>query len=57
VVIAIAAIIALKQIHILKQTLRIQSKRDALKLTSDQCSKYMSDIIPLQKYIPSGIKG
>ena len=48
VVIAVAAIIALKQIAILKTTIRIQSKRDSLKLTSEQCSMYFSEIIPLQ---------
>jgi len=56
VIIAIAAIIALKQIQILKQTLRVQSKRDALKLTSDQCSIYMSEIIPLQDIFHKAVK-
>ncbi len=46
-IIAIAAIIALKQIRIGKETLTIQSKRDALKLTAAQCDYYFNSIIPL----------
>ncbi|MCD0493742.1 hypothetical protein LQD23_15755 [Chromobacterium violaceum] len=56
VLIAIAAVIALRQIEILKTTLRVQSKRDALKLTSDQCCIYMSEIITLQNIFHKAVK-
>lgn len=55
-VIAVAAIYALKQIPLLKKTLRIQSKRDALKITSEQCNIYMSEIIPMQNIFLKAIK-
>ncbi|EPC4056230.1 TPA: hypothetical protein NJ084_004494 [Vibrio parahaemolyticus] len=48
IVVAFAAIYALKQISILKMTLQVQSKRDALKITSEQCELYFNQIIPLQ---------
>lgn len=48
IVIAITALIALYQIKIAKNTLTVQSKRDALSLTANQCSHYASMIIELQ---------
>jgi hypothetical protein len=48
IVVACAAVFALKQISILKRTLQVQSKRDALKITSEQCDDYLSRIIELQ---------
>ncbi|APD92954.1 hypothetical protein BM523_02440 [Alteromonas mediterranea] len=55
-VVAAAAIYALKQIPLLKRTLRIQSKRDALKITSEQCDIYMSEIIPMQNVFHEAVK-
>jgi len=48
IVLAVAAILALRQIGIAKKALKTQSKRDALKLTASECSGYFRDIIPLQ---------
>lgn len=48
VVVACAAVFALKQISILKRTLQVQSKRDALKITSEQCDNYFNNIVELQ---------
>ena len=56
VIIAVVAIIGLKQIVILKKTLRVQSKRDALKLTSEQCAVYMAEIIPLQDEFQNAVR-
>jgi hypothetical protein len=48
IVVAYAAVFALKQLSILKRTLQVQSKRDALKITSEQCNDYLSRIIELE---------
>ncbi|MBS4688605.1 hypothetical protein J4G63_15325 [Aeromonas sobria] len=48
IVVAIAALIALYQIKIAKESLQTQSKRDALSLTASQCSHYNTRIIELQ---------
>lgn len=50
IIVAISAILALKQIKIMKHTVEIQSKRDALTITSEQCLNYMTNIIGI---IPS----
>jgi hypothetical protein len=44
--IAIATIYALKQIGVLRHSIRIQSARDALRVTSDQITLYLEKIIP-----------
>lgn len=46
--IAVFAYLGLQQIQILKATASTQAKRDALKLTSEQCSYYVDVVIPLQ---------
>ena len=48
IIVAIAALVALYQIKIAKNTLTTQSKRDALSLTASQCSHYNTKIIELQ---------
>lgn len=48
IIVAVAALVALYQIKIAKDTLKTQSKRDALSLTASQCSHYSSNIIELQ---------
>lgn len=48
IVIAVAAVIALKQLQIAKLSLKTQSMRDALKLTVQECSNYFERIIPMQ---------
>jgi len=54
--IAFAAIFSLNQIRVLKKNLNVQSKRDALKITSTQCENYMAKIIPLQDALHQAIK-
>jgi hypothetical protein len=56
IVVAIAAVFALKQISIMKKTLQVQSKRDALKITSEQCENYFSKIIELQDQFDRKVK-
>jgi len=56
VVVAVASIYALKQVSILKKTLYIQSKRDSLKLTNEQCKDYMERIIKLQDKFDNDVK-
>ena len=56
VIIAIAAILALRQIVILKRALRVNSTRDALRITSEQCVVYIAEIIPLQNTLNDEIK-
>jgi len=56
VMLVVAAIIALKQLSIAKKTLKIQSKRDALKLTATECSRYFEKIIPLQNELDRKIE-
>ncbi|MBQ4811108.1 hypothetical protein J8M20_07155 [Pseudoalteromonas luteoviolacea] len=56
VVVACAAVFALKQISILKRTLHVQSKRDALKITSEQCENYFSNIIDLKNQFFKKVK-
>ncbi|MCE4057097.1 hypothetical protein [Pseudomonas sp. Au-Pse12] len=53
---AIFAYIGLQQISILKSTAATQAKRDALKLTSEQCSYYSDKIIPRQNEFHRKIK-
>ncbi len=48
IIVAVAALIALYQIKIAKNTLTTQSKRDALSLTASQCNYYNTTIIKLQ---------
>jgi hypothetical protein len=45
---AIFAYYGLQQITVLKNTSATQAKRDALRLTSEQCTLYFEKIIPLQ---------
>lgn len=54
--VAFAAGLAFKQISILKKTLQVQSKRDALKITSEQCDNYFNRIIGLQNELNRKIK-
>jgi len=61
--VAVIAFFALGQIRIAKeqleaqrQTLRISSKRDALRLTADQISEYSSKVIPLLNALDKKIK-
>ena len=56
VVVAGAALYALKQIPLLKKTLKIQSKRDALRITAEQCNYYFETIVPLQNVFISAVK-
>ncbi len=56
IVVACSAIFALKQISILKRTLQVQSKRDALKITSEQCEIYFNQIIKQQNEFHDQIK-
>lgn len=48
IIVAVAAVIALKQIAIMKETASNQSKRDAIKISSEQCNNYLTNIIKLQ---------
>lgn len=61
--VAVIAFLALGQIRVAKeqleaqrQTLRISSKRDALRLTADQMSEYSSKIVPLLNALDKKIK-
>ena len=56
ITIAGCAIYALKQIALLKESISVQSKRDALKLTGEQCTNYMRHIIPLQDELNKSIE-
>ncbi|MEN8616964.1 hypothetical protein [Shewanella baltica] len=56
VVVSGCAIYALKQVALLKKSISIQSKRDALKLTAEQCNDYMQVIIPLQNKLNNSIE-
>ncbi len=56
IIVAITAILALKQIKIMKHSVEIQSKRDALTITSDQCVNYMTNIIKLQNEFNQSLK-
>lgn len=56
-IVAYAAISALKQIRVMEKSISIQSKRDALKTSSDQCLYYMSEIIKLQNELSEEIDG
>lgn len=56
IIVAITAILALKQIKIMKHTVEIQSKRDALTITSEQCVNYMTNIIRLQNEFNKSLK-
>ena len=53
---AICAYYGLQQITILKNTSSTQAKRDALRLTSEQCSLYFEKIIPLQNEFNEKLK-
>lgn len=46
----------LQQIDVLKKTSAIQAKRDALRLTSEQCTLYFDKIVPLQNEFAKNIK-
>ena len=56
IIVSITAILALKQIKIMKHTAEIQSKRDALTITSEQCVNYMTNIIKLQNEFNRSLK-
>jgi hypothetical protein len=56
IVLAIVAIVALKQLSISKNTLTTQSKRDALKLTASECTRYLDQIIPLANDLEIAVK-
>lgn len=56
IIVSITAILALKQIKIMKHTSDIQSKRDALTITSEQCVNYMTNIIKLQNEFYQSLK-
>jgi len=47
IAIAICAIIALKQLKISKDAMKINAKRDSLKFTAEQCDNYIKNIHPL----------
>jgi len=47
VVIAVTAIVALRQLKITKETLTTNSRRDALRITAEQCENYLKNINPL----------
>jgi hypothetical protein len=47
VVIAITAIVALRQLKITKETLTTNSQRDAIRITAEQCENYLKNINPL----------
>lgn len=53
---ALFAYLGLQQIAILKSTSATQAKRDALKLTSEQCTIYVEKIIPLQNAYHAALK-
>jgi hypothetical protein len=62
-ILAAVGIFALKQIRIARQTLEqtknnsiISSKRDALRLTAEQCEKFAKDIIPKYRVLKASIK-
>ncbi len=48
IIVAIAAVFALYQLKIAKDSIKIQSKREALSLTVSQCNYYSSTILKLQ---------
>ncbi|PKH88263.1 hypothetical protein [Colwellia sp. Bg11-28] len=51
IIVAIAAIAALYQIKVAKDTLKIQSQREALSLTANQCQYYSDKIIKLSNCV------
>jgi ADP-heptose:LPS heptosyltransferase len=46
--ILVTVIYALKQLRIARESIAIQSKRDSLRITSEQCENYLRNIIDLQ---------
>jgi len=54
--ILIVAFLGLRQIKIAKQTFHINSTREGLKLTAEQCKMYADEIIPVWKDIYKDIK-
>lgn len=56
IVIAVAAVIALRQLKLAKLSMNIQSKRDALKLTAQECANYYERIVPMQNDLDQAIE-
>lgn len=52
----IVAVIGLKQLKIARDTIKISSRRDALKLATSECERYLSQIIPLHNKLNDAIK-
>ena len=47
IVIAGTAIVALRQLTLAKRELSVNSQRDALRITAEQCENYLKNIVPL----------
>jgi len=52
----ITAIYALKQLNLTKKSMSIQAKRDSLRITSEQCEKYLNHIICLKNKFDEQVK-
>ena len=52
----ITAIYALKQLNLTKKSMSLQAKRDSLRITSEQCEKYLNHIINLQDILYEQVK-
>ena len=55
-ILTIAALLALKQIDLNKRIATKNAKREALKLSGEQCSHYLTQIIPLQDKLDKASK-
>ena len=53
---AVFAYYGLQQISVMKSTSATQARRDALRLTSEQCTLYFEKIIPLQNVFNNNLK-
>ena len=52
----ITAIYALRQLNLTKKSMSVQAQRDSLRITSEQCDKYLNHIIGLQNILFEQIK-